>query len=66
VDKSLTTNPCRLQQKSTEIKTGTVVLGRVSKILPAGVNMQLSPHAYGRAYITDIADDYTEKPLAGM
>lgn len=53
--------------KGTEIKPGTVVLGRISKILPGvGVNMQLSPHTYGRVFITDIADDYTENPLADL
>lgn len=42
-------------------------MGRIAKILPGvGVNMQLSPHTYGRVFITDIADDYTENPLAGL
>ena len=44
---------------ASRLQPGMVVPGRVSKITPmAGLNIQLFAHTYGRAFVTDLYDNF--------
>eukprot|EP01130_Rhizamoeba_saxonica_P018644 TRINITY_DN9400_c0_g1_i1.p1 TRINITY_DN9400_c0_g1~~TRINITY_DN9400_c0_g1_i1.p1 ORF type:complete len:1891 (-),score=497.58 TRINITY_DN9400_c0_g1_i1:96-5768(-) len=46
-----------------EIEEGMIITGRISRVvLKSGINIQLFSHVYGRAFLTDIYDDFKLDP----
>jgi hypothetical protein len=44
-----------------------IVPGRIARVtLNQAVYVQLFGHTYGRAFITDLFDDYIEDPIGGI
>jgi predicted RNA-binding protein with RPS1 domain len=49
-----------------KIKAGMIIPARILRVkLNEGVTVQLFSHTYGRAYITDLFDNYVKDPIAG-
>ena len=52
---------------TTHLCEGSIVGGRVSKILPGvgGLTVQIGPHMYGRVHFTELTDSWVPEPLSG-